>query len=413
MRATVLLNMGESAAAIEVAEQGVVDVSGLPGAEPALLALVAALSRATSKAADWEAQGRYTERALVLAEALSDPDARAHAHIQMGMRYQSIGAPATGLASNLAALGIAREHDLPGPLSRALTNVAAAENCRNLTASLAHSAEAIEVSRRAGLQTWQEFSLLNHVIALWIAGRYDEARPLVAELWETTADVTVRPCLVTLDGWLADAQGKPATLWAGESDVVVDDVATLAWVGSGHLTRARVAGDRPAAVALAEEVLGYLQTLAGLEDDFMILWPPTVFAALEAGDPDLADRLLEPVAEAPSGLVPPGVAAQSLRLRGLVGAARSADPVRVEADLRAGIDALSAFGAVGESARAQEELARWLVAQDRAEEAEPLVAAARTTYADIGAQGWLAQLDGWDAGRLTTGPARASAPSRG
>ena len=67
----------------------------------------------------------------------------------------------------------------------------------------------------------------------------------------------------------------------------------------------------------------------------------------------------------------------------------------VEADLRAGIEALDAFGAVGERARAQEELGRWLVGQDRALDAEPLLAAARATYAEVHATGWLARLDAW------------------
>ena len=44
-------------------------------------------------AADWDAQARYTERVLVLAEDLDDWDALAQAHIQMGLRYPSIGAP--------------------------------------------------------------------------------------------------------------------------------------------------------------------------------------------------------------------------------------------------------------------------------------------------------------------------------
>jgi hypothetical protein len=65
----------------------------------------------------------------------------------------------------------------------------------------------------------------------------------------------------------------------------------------------------------------------------------------------------------------------------------------VETDLRAGIAALDAFGAVGERARAQEELGRWLIGQDRGLDADPLLAAARATYAEVGAAGWLATLD--------------------
>jgi hypothetical protein len=73
------------------------------------------------------------------------------------------------------------------------------------------------------------------------------------------------------------------------------------------------------------------------------------------------------------------------------------DPELVEADLRAGIASLGAFGAVGERARTEEELARWLVGQGRGQEAAPLLDSARSTYRDIGATGWLARLDSWQA----------------
>ena len=65
--------------------------------------------------------------------------------------------------------------------------------------------------------------------------------------------------------------------------------------------------------------------------------------------------------------------------------------------MRAGVDALDAFGAVGFHAQAQEELGRWLVTQGRAEEARSLLATARATYADIGAAGWLTRLDAYQA----------------
>ena len=82
--------------------------------------------------------------------------------------------------------------------------------------------------------------------------------------------------------------------------------------------------------------------------------------------------------------------------------------------MRCGIDALAAFGAVGFHAQAQEELARWLVTQHRDAEATPLLDAARATYADIGATGWLTRLDTWQpTHHPTTGsPISAQATTR-
>ncbi len=57
---------------------------------------------------------------------------------------------------------------------------------------------------------------------------------------------------------------------------------------------------------------------------------------------------------------------------------------------------------LGVSAPAQEELARWFVEQHRAYDAQPLIDAARATYTDIGATGWLARLDAWDIRRHPT-----------
>ena len=113
------------------------------------------------------------------------------------------------------------------------------------------------------------------------------------------------------------------------------------------------------------------------------------------GTPGLAERLLEPVETSLPGRVGPAVAAQWHRLRGLVAAAKGDSSAFVETELRRGIAALEEFGAVGYSAQAQEDLARWLRDQGRPDDAEPLVRAARATYVTMGAVGWLKRLDAW------------------
>ena len=67
--------------------------------------------------------------------------------------------------------------------------------------------------------------------------------------------------------------------------------------------------------------------------------------------------------------------------------------------MRAGITALEAFGAHGYRAQAQEELARWLTDQCRPDDAAPLIDAARETYTEINATGWLARLHAWSTSR--------------
>jgi class 3 adenylate cyclase len=394
-QATALLNLGDIAAAREVAEHRSLAVDGAAGAEPALLALQLALSLVSSRNGDWDAQARYTERLLLLAEALDDPDALAQAHIQIGHRYQSIGATRTALASYATALSIGREHRLAGVMGRALLNLAAAENGRDLPAALAHAAEAMEVSRRAGLPRWYAFASLNHLIGLWTAGRYEEARQRLSEAREYSDDIGVVATLDTIDGWLCDLRGEPVPGRATIFDTTIENVSDRAWFTSHEVTMARLEGRKAAVVSLAAATMDDLLAVSGLDDDFFVLWPPLVLAALAQDDLDLADRLLSPVASAPSGALAPAVVAQWLRLRALVDAARGDEGPTVERDLRAAIDALDAFGAVGERARTQEELGHWLIRNDRPLDAEPLLAAAGATYLDIGATGWLAKLDAW------------------
>jgi len=218
-----------------------------------------------------------------------------------------------------------------------------------------------------------------------------------------TNDV-MRPTLRTIEGWLADATGQPVP--EPDVDLDTDDESTLIWEDSSGVTRALTAGDATRAAEIASESITRLIATAGIDEDFSILWPPLVAAALAARDLGLAVRLLDPVENAPPGRRSPAVAAQWHRLRGLVSAARGDDSEFAETEMRTGISALGAFGAVGYRAQAQEELARWLVDQNRPDDAQPLIDAARTTYADIGATGWLAKLDAWNSSTRKTAPVR-------
>jgi hypothetical protein len=156
---------------------------------------------------------------------------------------------------------------------------------------------------------------------------------------------------------------------------------------------ARVSGDLRAAAEPAATALQHLMAGVGMDDDFPLLWPPLVLAALAAGDVSLAEQLLEPVEAAADGSLSPAVVAQQRRLRGLVGVARGDEPAAVEADLRDGVRLLGDFGWLTALGPAQEELGRWLAEQGRTDEADEMLAAARATYEQIGATGWLARLE--------------------
>ena len=378
------------ASAVAIAEPRWRGLAGVPGAERARYELARALSAAEQSRGNLDSNVQYAGQMILLAEALDDAEAQAAALAALGTSYNTFGAPRVGAMLLERSAATAREHDLPLPLTRALTNLAAISNCRDLAAALRAAQQARDVARRAGLQRWVEAAGVNAAINLWFAGRLTEAAELVADGVLTT-DLGMRVTWCMIEVWLAEACGDPIPAPRHEADT--DSEPDLAWLRSADVARAVAVGDHGEATRLAPLVLGHLLAASGIDDDFFLLWPPLVLAALGAGDLELAERLLDPVTTALPGQRSPAVTAQWHRLRGLLAAAHGDDPRLAETELRAGVDALAAFGAVGFHAQAQEELAHWLVTQRRDDEAAPLLDAARATYAEIGAIGWLSRLD--------------------
>ena len=379
-----------AAGAIAIAEPRWRALDGVAGAERARFELARALRGAHTSLGDSTQEIQYAGEMLILGEALDDPKAVATGLGALGTGYLSLGAYRGGVILLESAAGIAREHDVPFPLARALGNLAAFLNGRDPTAALRHAQEGADVARRAGLVGLFESAMVNYAIALWCAGRLAELAELIPDETRVLQPGN-RISWWTLDVWLADASGT--TLPAPLDDTPTDAVGDLAWRGCGDLYRAVAGGDALEVTRLAPVVLEHALAASGIDDDFFLLWPALVQGALAFGDLDLAERLLAPVSAAPPGRRPVAVTAQWHRLYGLLAAARGDDAHVVESELRAGVDGLAAYGARGFHAQAEEELGRWLLTQHRDDEGETLLAAARATYVEIGATGWLARLD--------------------
>ncbi|HTL23731.1 MAG TPA: adenylate/guanylate cyclase domain-containing protein [Mycobacteriales bacterium] len=397
--ARALLDLGDNAGAVAVAEARWRTLQGAAGAEQALVALAGSIVPAYGRMLQWDKQHEYAEHLLVLAEGLGDMGALAGAYVSLGMRYTVIGAPYTGAVCYSTAAGIARDHNLPSQLAKTLNNLASSMNTRDPDTARAAAVEGLDVARRAGLTTVVDWAAGTRLSGLWLAGAHAEVAELLAELGDTVNDPGTQFIVAIVKTWLADARGAPLepppTLGFSTDEVLVEALHVIADIVHAHLS-----GDPQRGAARADATLEMVSGAWGMEDDFGIFWPPLVLAALAAEDVDLADRLLEPVSSALPTRRPPLVDAQWHRLMGLTAAVRGDDPELVETQLRAGIDALDAFGARGYAAQAREELGHWLVEQRRPAEAEPLIEAARAAYAGMGASGWLARLEGWHAGTL-------------
>ncbi len=381
----------DNAGALELAEAWWKRLEGRTDCDRARLQLCRAICVGLGAVGDWERMAPLLDRLIVLAESLGDYRLLINGHINLGIRYIALGAPLTAQAIYEGAARLARELDVAHGFSMALTNLATMAVSRDLPQALAYGEQGMEAARRSGLVGQLDFTRFNYLLALWVAGRLGEAAELLQDLEETVADPAIVASLPAVEAWLADARGLPVP--DHEDFVESDNQSDQAWQSAYQLAHAVASGETGGAARLAEDSLVPLLAASGLDDDFPILWPPIVQAALDSGDLALVERMMAPVEVAAATLVSPAVAAQHLRLHGLQRALRKDPPDLVEGDLRAGVDALRTFGAIGWAGRAEQDLARWLFDQDRSAEAQEFVDRARTTYLEIGAHGWLERLD--------------------
>lgn len=390
--------LGDNGGAITIAEPRWEALQVTADADAALLALASCLAFAHAGVGRYDAMAPYADRAMLIAEAANDLESLSRALRQMARRYSVRGAQVTALALTRAAAEIARNLGLWDALSMALGIQVSIQLSRDLAGALASSQEGMEAARRGGVRATIDATLINHLLAHWAAGRLAEARDLLSSYAHEPKDPTLRLSLRGISRWIDVALGRgpedPINSEIEDAETF-DDAYSLAWAGHTRMLQALDRGDTAEAARIAERTLPHVLAAFDLADEFVFHWPPLVLAALADGATDLAERLMQPVATSRAGS-PAYLDAQRLRLQGLIRAARGDDPDVIEGDLRAGIAGLTTFGAVGDAARAEEELARWLVSQGRADEAEPLLAHVRATYEQIGARGWVAQLDNWN-----------------
>ena len=399
MEAGSLQNTSQPRAAIALATPRWRLVEGIEGGELAMIRLAQTLSSSHIDLGEPADAWQHTQQWIHYAEALGEPEHIAQAMLSLASGYANSGAPATACALVETAARLARAHDCKDVLARALNNLAAVYTSRDLAAAEANAREGLDVARRGGMGMLSDYTALNLIIALWTSGQLVEANSLIQESLERISVPSILILMQAVEHRLADALGTPLPPLPGQGNSE-HAVEFYAWSDIA-IHHALAAGDGVRAADLAEASLPHVLANMNIDDDFMMLWPPMIRACIAANDVVRAEQILAPVESASSGIVSPGVDAQWHWMRGLVAALRGDNPNEVEAKLRKGIAALDKFGARGYRAQAQEDLARWLESQHRAGDAAPLIEDARTTYAEIGATGWLSRLNSWQAAHQT------------
>jgi hypothetical protein len=206
------------------------------------------------------------------------------------------------------------------------------------------------------------------------AGHWDELERLGNEIingpTEHQEDVHVRfACLKAWRGEPAAEHLEGFKAWR-ETDNLEDRFIAVAAENAVALSEGR----REAVIESGMAgIRAAMKAVGPLHESHRLLWPDTMEAAVSGGRLDVADELIAMFESEPRGRLSPYLRAELARARGLVAAARE-EHGRVESELVAAIESMGALGYPYPRARAEIDLAGWLIGQGRQAEAAQLLA---------------------------------------
>jgi predicted ATPase/class 3 adenylate cyclase len=361
-------------------------------AERELAEALAQLGRIHVRAGRLEAAAEPLERALTFAEHLQLPAVFVEALLSKAIALSNLGRLNEARILTEAAAARAYAEELYASALRAENNLA---SMYEMSDRLADASEAVEralaLAHRRGDRRWED-DLRSSVLAqLFLFGRWDEALAVAAEEEPHAAQGLTRV------GILESA----LVLWErGEVETaraLLDRHADLR--DSADLqVRAALAGDDARALRAERrfsEALAAAERALALREDLGISHPfvkrglvEAIEAALALGEPHRAEELLG----IPEGLKPgeltPYLQGHAARLRARVDAA-AGEHERVEEEFAAAATVFREFDFVFYLAVTQLELAEWLAAQGRGQEAADAAAEAQETFARLRATPWL------------------------
>jgi hypothetical protein len=253
-----------------------------------------------------------------------------------------------------------------------------------LPIDLQRAAEAVDraaaLGRLAPIQPRLDMIAALGAVVCWLSGDWpaavDRARSVQGTIPYSAA------CAPAVAALVAAATGDPAAVKSGGAASDEDPGRHAYLVVAEEMPRQRPAVDRLSGAIQA------LLSADGLTEDFWLLWPVAVDAALDAGDVSAAEALVRLVETVQARELPPLGAAQYARLRGSVRLARGDGAQAAEPDLRRAVAALDAFGAPFYAARARLALAQALRGGGCPDQAREWETVAEQTLSDLGATPW-------------------------
>jgi tetratricopeptide (TPR) repeat protein len=357
------------------------------GSDADVAALAAQLGRFLIFTGAYDEAAPHLERALTLAETLDLPETLAQALNTKAVLTLRRHRVREALILVEGALALALEHDLHAAALRAYNNLGATLwTLDRWREHLGVANRGLELSRRIGDRIWESIFLAGSIGTMYMLGRWDDALERAAE-----------------------AEGLAATEFAQGLILSVVNVH----VHRGALDRARDLLSQHAAVGQSENAdfaAGYASleaVLLGMEGrpkEALATARHAVQALGKAGGQHSGIRFL--AFEAAGGVDDGDEIRELLGMLDGLAASELAPSLRAQqARFRARLPEYDADGELASAERFFRELdgpfhvavvqlehAEWLVAQGRADEAEPLLAEARETFERLQATPWLDRL---------------------
>ena len=376
----------------------------LAGNEPdAAVALVTAqFGRFLAIAGDGEATA-------VLEEAL-----RLAAHLQLREVYsQALSSRAVSIlrqgrfdeAATLLrrALEVALDNDSSAAAFRAWNNLGVAlESEDRFLENYEFIAPSREMARRKGDRANELAAIVGSLSTLVALGRWDEAiafaeeaqaaEELDAMQWVASGLVDVVPVHIRRGDLDAGRHLLDLTqAWSEHQDEI------QASIGAARVEFLRTEGKFAEALAVTEEVVAFIPTLGLTNPAVKRSLAGGIEAALELGDHDAAEELLDMVHTASPGLVTPSLRGHAARLGARLRALRG-EPESVEAGFVAALQEFRSVSMPFEVGVTLVELVEWLIEQGRHDEAQAFALESRTLFEQLRARPWMDRAD-----RLLTG----------
>jgi predicted ATPase/class 3 adenylate cyclase len=363
---------------------------GKPSGE--LAAALAQLGRMRSLAGHNEAASVPLEKALTLAERLQLTEVFVQALNTKAVVLLNQGRMAEARILLEAAASRARAEQLYATELRAYNNLGAVLEASDRYAEVLDLIErSLLIALRRGNRRMQSILRTGSLGSLSFLGRWDEALAVAAEEELTASSDLVRGQILVV----ASIHCERGDLDAARVLVVASDTLRdndnwqlRASFAAEEARLLRAQGRPDEALATAERALVAVGELTITDTGVKATLVEALEAALAVADLEKAEELLRIPESLDAGELTPFLRANTDRLRARFDAARG-NHERVDERFRTAASLFREFGLVFYVAVTQLEHAEWLTSQQRADDAEPLLAEARHTFEQLQATPWL------------------------